>query len=602
MRKSISVKIIGLVCVLLIAALLNNVLSTASIINMNTKAQVIANDCMDAVSILANTARSVERVQKFANSSSTEIADEEQALQDKFTELEDIVAKFGMPEMTTALETYESAYNTYYENIKTMSANHGPSATSSATTADVANSTGTTSTAGTTTGTTAGTTTGTTTTGTTATTDTNGSNMDTLTTELDSSYEALSTLIYAQVDSSSEELNQQYQLSTTVNYILSFILILTGIIIIIVTVKTVVKPIKSANNQLKEIIDEIDNQKGDLTKRISIKSKDEVGRLVVGMNTFLDRLQGIMQKIQDKSNNLESSVDTVITQVITSEGNVNEVSATMEELAAGMQEISATAEELSSGVNNVFDSIVYITDQVNNGRNLSSEIQSRSEIYRTNAENGKNETNQMMTQMKGVLNESIENSKSVIRIQELTDEILSISSQTNLLALNASIEAARAGEAGKGFAVVADEIRSLAENSRNTANNIQNISHLVTESVGQLAEDAKKMLNFVDTSILNDYDKFVDTAEHYRDDSVSIYKILEEFASNASQLEATMGEMNSGISEIVNTIDDSTQGITNTAAVTSELVFAMKLINDQAKENQQIGEALKDEVNIFDRI
>ena len=597
MKKSITIKILGLVAILLLAGLLSNVLGSSSINNMNTKAQVIATDCMDAVSILADTARSVERVQKFVNSSSTDSAEEEQALENKFTQLKEIVEKFNMPEMSTALQSYETAYNAYYENVKAMAA-AGPGAMVPTSTTDTSNATGTTDAANTNTTTSDAANTNTTTTQTVGTTD----NMQNMTDELDASYEALYSLIYGQVDSASQQLTQQYQVSTTLNNILFFVLIIMGIVIIVVTVITVVRPIKSANQQLNMIIDEIDNGKGDLTKRISVKSKDEVGRLVVGMNTFLERLQGIMQKIQTKSENLESSVDTVISQVIASEENVNEVSSTMEELAAGMEEISATVEQLSTGVSNVFDSIVYITKQVNDGQNLSGEIQNRSEKYRTNAENGKNETNKMISGMKEVLNESIEKSKSVIKIQELTKEILDISSQTNLLALNASIEAARAGEAGRGFAVVADEIRSLAENSRNSANNIQNISHLVTESVQKLAEDAKKMLNFVDISVLNDYDMFVDTAEHYRNDSVSIYKILEEFSKNASTLEITMGEMNTGIGEIVNTIDESTKGITNAAGVSSELVFAMKLINDQARNNQEISVALKDEVDIFDKI
>jgi len=595
MKKSISIKILGLVAILLLAGLLSNVLGSSSINNMNTKAQVIANDCMDAVSILADTARSVERVQKFVNSSSTDSAQEELSLENKFTQLRVIVTKFNSPDILTALQTYETAYNAYYENVKAMAA-AGPGAIAPTNTTDATNTTGTTDATNTTGTTNAAVSTNT--------TRTAGivDNMQNMTAELDTLYQTLYSLIYGQVDSASQQLTAQYQISTTLNNILCFVLIGMGIVIIIVTIITIVGPIKSANQQLNLIIDEIDNGKGDLTKRISIKSKDEVGRLVAGMNNFLDRLQGIMLKIQAKSENLEGSVDTVISQVIASEENVNEVSSTMEELAAGMEEISATAEQLSAGVSNVFNSIVYITEKVKDGRNLSGEISNRSEKYRTNAENGKNETNKMISEMKEVLNDSIEKSKSVVKIQDLTKEILDISSQTNLLALNASIEAARAGEAGKGFAVVADEIRSLAENSRNTANNIQNISHLVTESVQKLVEDAKKMLNFVDISVLNDYDMFVDTAEHYRDDSVSINKILVEFSKNASTLEVTMGEMNTGISEIVNTIDESTKGITNAATVTSELVFSMKLINDQARNNQEISEALKDEVDIFDNI
>lgn len=102
------------------------------------------------------------------------------------------------------------------------------------------------------------------------------------------------------------------------------------------------------------------------------------------------------------------------------------------------------------------------------------------------------------------------------KINELTNNILNIASQTNLLALNASIEAARAGEAGRGFAVVADEIRNLAENSRDTANDIQNISVLVTEAVRVLSENAEEMLKFVGTDVIKDYDGFVDVVNQYQ--------------------------------------------------------------------------------------
>lgn len=575
MAKSISVKILGLVAILIATGLTSNILWSNSLASMNEKAQTVSNECLTAVSLLAETSRSVERVQKFANNSmgsvgtesdvattnGNEMSQEAESLDNMFQQLTEIVNQFGNQEMTNALTQYESAYETYTTTVgQSVVANSGDMSQMSE---DFRVS------------------------------------MDETTANLDTAYTNLNTLIYNQVDIANKQLTNQYNSSSNANMLLFIILIVIGMVIIAVTLITIVKPIKDANRQLDNLIDEIDQGKGDLTKRIEIRSKDEVGNLVLGINTFIDRLQLILQKIQKESFELEESVDLVIEKVKDSDGNVNEVSKTMETLAAGMQEVSATSEELSTGVSNIVDSISQISNKINDGYQLSNEIQVRSENYKLSAQNGKNNTYDVMSDIKSVLEKSIENSKSVIKIQQLTDEILDISSQTNLLALNASIEAARAGEAGKGFAVVAGEIRGLAENTRATANNIQDISQMVTNGVENLANDAKRMLEFVNTEVLSDYDKFVDTAVHYRDDAININKIIEEFSNNTAILEATMNEMNIGINEIATTIDDSTMGITSVAAGTSDLVKAIQEISNQAEENRNIKEALKSEVNQF---
>lgn len=574
MRKSIGVKILGLVAILLLTALAGSITSTFLIRSMNEKAQIIANDNMDAVTLLFNTARSVERVQKFVNSSSEDSNSEAEEAATAFEELEEVLSVFDNEQIMSALHIYQEAYTAYVQAASQMGRMMPDTAQQEAGDAlggmeDMA---------------------------------AQNTEMDEAAIQLDNAYGDLYTLIRTEVVAASDMLNAQYQFSTVLNYgIIAFILLL-GAVIVVVTLIAIIRPIKSADSQLNEIISEIEEGKGDLTKRLVTRNRDEIGSLVFGINTFLDKLESIMQKIQLKSVSIGESVEIVLDQVSESEQSVNDFSATMQQLAAGMEEVSATSIQLSSGVNQIFDAIKYMNIQVKDGKNLSQDIEIRSKEFSESAENSKQNTNDIVTELKEGLSTSIEKSKSVIKIQELTNEILNISSQTNLLALNASIEAARAGDVGKGFAVVADEIRSLAENSRSTANNIQNISNLVTESVEKLADNSKRILDYVDTSILTDYDNFVRILGKYSVDSKRLNEIMEEFLSSASGLETTMGEMNDGISEITSTIDESAKGITDTAALTSDLVSSITLITDKTKESKIVGEELQSEVRVFEKI
>ncbi len=589
MRKHISVKILGLVSILIVVGLLSNATAMLSLNNMNAKTRIIAEECLEAVSILSKTAREVERVQKFMNDSSEEAEAQAQQLETEFSELSIIVDKFNLEDMSNAYQAYYEAYQSYYEFALQMATMKGP--VNETTTTDNMETNNTQSVEE-------------------SNHEASFNTMDEMfkekdarTAVLDESFDSLYKLIYDQVDLASANQSTQFKISSTTSKVFLTIFIIMGFVITFVTIFTVVRPIKRAHKQLNLIISDIDSQQGDLTSRIYIgKSRDEVGMLVEGINKFIGRLQSIMQNIQMQSIKLDESVNQVILQVSSSEKNVSELSSTMQELAAGMQQISATVEELSSGVSNIFGFIVTMNEHISNGYNSTNELKKRSDVYTNDAMSQKMIINNMLSEIREVLEKSINNSKSVIKIQELTDEILNISSQTNLLALNASIEAARAGEAGKGFAVVAEEIRQLAENSRSTANNIQSISVLVTSSVHQLSEDSKRMLEFVDSNIITDYDKFVDNARQYSDDATSINRMLEEFKASANTLESTMREMSNGIVEIARTIDESTIEITNTAMVASGLAGAVEHIGLQTKENRMIGEALQNEVNVFEKI
>ncbi len=388
----------------------------------------------------------------------------------------------------------------------------------------------------------------------------------------------------------------------TASMIISIIFIVVAILMILVVSLSIVKPAKDATVQLNRIINDIENQNGDLTQRIYVKTQDEVGQLVSGINNFIDQLQMIMKKIQISSNNMEAHVGDINQNIRQSESSASDVSATMEEMSASMEEISVTLDQITQGSQNVLELAKDMRGREQEGSGLVSEIRNKAQSFRTEAVNSKKNTVGMMTSNRELLEVAIENSRSVEKINSLTSEILSISSQTNLLALNASIEAARAGDAGKGFSVVADEIRVLADNSRDTANNIQHISVAVTQAVEELARDANEMLNFIDTAVLVDYDKFVDIASQYHDDADSIDGMLGDFNHKSQNLEETISQITSGIDGINTAVEENTQGVTIVANNTSHLVESLAGIRERAENNKEISDELKVEVHLFKNI
>lgn len=600
MKTKISFKIIFLVGILLIFSAASSAISFISIRNIKAKTQTISEDCMNAVSILSDTEIAVEHVQKFANSSAAirmennrnssdsqtsdnqppvsqtpdipvsgntdnastpsdsdnmmqNMSQEIENLESKFADLQEIINKLDNSEIQAAYETYYSVYNSYSENAsKTLGTDSNDADSFLQSTQS-------------------------------------GSN---ITEQLDEAYSTLYSLIDDEVNNASTALDSQFTLSDRANIIIFAILIATGIIIIL-AILTIVRPLQSANGQLSKIISDIDSSKGDLTSRININSHDEVGELVDGINLFIEKLQEIMKRIRSHSENILVSSKEIAYKINESGNNTNEVSATMDEIAAAMQEISATVEELSSGSENIFESIIHLTDKINDGNVLTKDIQSRSLNYKTEIENEKTNAVAIINEIKNTLEQSIENSKEAAQIQSLTENILQIASQTNLLSLNASIEAARAGEAGKGFSVVAAQISELAESSRTIAKNIQEISTLVTESVTGLSSDSKKLLEFVNNDVLTDYDKFVAISDNYYNDAVNVNNILEEFTNGTLALKTTMSEMNHGINDISTTIEESANGTNDISSRIRNIASSVEAIKSQTAENQSIGNELK---------
>ena len=376
-------------------------------------------------------------------------------------------------------------------------------------------------------------------------------------------------------------------------------LFVTTAIIVVITQRGIVKPLKRVTRQLRQIMDGIRQNEGDLTMRIDVRSQDEIGQLAESVNSFLDLFQNIIAGIIRSCDELSGQQKTVGNNVDRAEQGADDTSATLEELAAGMQEVAANVTTVNSNTRDVESSVDAMTKEVEEGSRYAESIKGKADAVERQAVESKKEVTSMIQHIDAAVSCSVEESKQVSRISDLTEEILGIANKTNLLALNASIEAARAGEAGRGFAVVADEIRQLADNSRNTANNIQQISVEVVSSVEELASNASRLLEFVNSRVLADYETLEETGVEYAKAAATIEGIMGRFQAATEQMLQVMRSVTSANEGITLTVNESTQGVSNVVNNTAQLAGGMKEISAALNGvNQVVGELL-DSVSCF---
>lgn len=375
--------------------------------------------------------------------------------------------------------------------------------------------------------------------------------------------------------------------------------ILIFVIVVLVSVHLIVTPVKKSSKELGDMVDEVNNAAADLTKRISVNQKDEIGSLVEGVNTFIEALQNVIAGIRDSSVHLNAAFAAVTDSVTSVNGNATDISAVMEELSATMEEVSATLANVNERVERAGQGMERISEQSEHILHYASEMQNRATQLENTAVTNKDTTSTMIQEILSTLQQAIENSKSVAEVNALTDEILNISSQTNLLALNASIEAARAGEAGKGFAVVADEIRVLADSSRETAGNIQQINAKVVTAVEELVKNSENIVTYINENVLKDYDGFVDSGHKYRADADYINEVMTSFTDSVDHLRQTMNEVVENVNDVSSAVEQGAEGVANAAENTTQLVGEMETIMKEIDDSNQNISDLSTQTNRF---
>ena len=405
--------------------------------------------------------------------------------------------------------------------------------------------------------------------------------------------EVLSTHANDTASEARERLTSVYASSLVSNGIVIIISVILIIVAIYCVMKYVIKPIIATNKDIRDIIDGIDNGEGDLTKRVRVISNDEIADLGNGINLFMDKLQEILKLIIENTNYMENVVAEVDGSVVKSNDSASDLSAMTEELSATMQDVGLSVNTINDNADNILKDVEIIATKSDDINQFSKEMKANAEKIESDARYNMVQTGEKVGNILDVLNKAIEDSKSVDQVNNLTNDILNISSQTNLLALNASIEAARAGEAGKGFAVVADEIRQLADSSRETANKIQSINSVVVAAVNNLSDNANNLVSYLQQTILPEFQTFVDGGVKYKENASYIENAMDEFVEKTDVLKKNMDEIAHSINTITTVVDDGAAGVNNAAISTQDLVEDIVNISNKMIENKGIAQNLK---------
>ena len=348
----------------------------------------------------------------------------------------------------------------------------------------------------------------------------------------------------------------------------AFAMILT-IIIGTVLGFTITKPITQIDGIVKQTAD-FEFASNPANQHL-YKRKDETGRMAISLHNMRKNLRQMVANIRhvytDLKNTTEQLSDT--TKRVREMSSVN--TDTTQELAAAMEETAATMETVNTTVSDIKERATDIERYSKEGRESSVEVKERAGQLKLKTQAASEKTVQMYENVQQKTEAAMEQAKAVEKINQFTQAILEISSQTNLLALNASIEAARAGEAGKGFAVVAGEIGTLATQTSTTVGSINEIIAEVNQAVANMTGCLKESTDFLEQTVLKDYEDFMEVADQYTKDATVFDDDMSAISGQINTLLSSIVEIADAMQGVSSTVSEAADGVTDIAQKTLEV-------------------------------
>ena len=368
------------------------------------------------------------------------------------------------------------------------------------------------------------------------------------------------------------------------------------VMLIVVTVMTAVSvrkslaPMETMKKFVKEKV---------IGTQICHKQKNEIEEIRYLIQEMEDKFIGVIRQTKAESDNIHERMQGTNNKVVSINENIMEIGAAMEETGANIDSQTANITMINEACGSAAQSIIHLADEAQEMAANAKEVACRVESMAKELLEDKESATQVAAESKERMQKAMQGAEVIGEIANVSSAIQEIASQTNLLALNASIEAARAGEAGKGFAVVAEEIKKLSEDTDEEISKVNDLTAKVFESVKALFKESNAVLEFINGTVMSDYNKLETLVTEYQKDTGYYNQASESIGASAESVRDSVDSINEMIDSISMAQKELSDAATSVNENLQKITYSSENMSQETKEVLESVNSLQETMQSF---